>query len=58
LRWEARVTFREVVRIMVDAGMEALGLKPPGEGQKVRSKYGMNSVDRALINPAAKGMET
>lgn len=52
------MTFREVVRIMVDAGMEALGLKPPGEGQKVLSKYGMNSVDRALVNPATKGMET
>jgi GDPmannose 4,6-dehydratase len=58
LRWKARVTFRELVRIMVDADMEALGLEPPGEGQKVLSKYGMNSVDRALVNPATKGMET
>jgi hypothetical protein len=42
------VTFKELVRIMVDADMEALGLKSPGKGRKILAKYGMNQVDRAL----------
>jgi GDPmannose 4,6-dehydratase len=33
LGWEPRVTFRELVRIMVDADLEAVGLPVPGEGK-------------------------
>jgi GDPmannose 4,6-dehydratase len=51
LGWEPRVTFGELVRIMVDADMEALGLQCPGEGANILSKYGMNPVDRALCKP-------
>jgi len=32
LSWEPKVTFKELVHIMVDADMEAVGLKPIGEG--------------------------
>lgn len=32
LNWAPRVTFPELVRIMVDADIAALGLQPPGEG--------------------------
>jgi GDPmannose 4,6-dehydratase len=35
LGWEPKVTFKELVKIMVDADMEATGLKPPGEGKKI-----------------------
>ena len=35
LRWEPKVRFRDVVRIMVDADMEALNLEPIGEGKKI-----------------------
>ncbi|HEY2989148.1 MAG TPA: GDP-mannose 4,6-dehydratase [Candidatus Binatia bacterium] len=35
LGWSPRVTFRELVRIMVDADMEALGLKSLGEGIQI-----------------------
>jgi len=35
LGWEPKITFRELVRIMVDADMEAVGLKPIGEGKKI-----------------------
>lgn len=35
LNWWPKVTFQELVRIMVDADMEAIGLKPIGEGRKV-----------------------
>jgi GDPmannose 4,6-dehydratase len=34
LGWEPRVTFRELVRIMVDADLEAVGLPVPGEGTR------------------------
>lgn len=35
LAWEPKVTFKELVRIMVDADMEAVGLDPVGEGVKI-----------------------
>ncbi len=35
LGWEPKIRFKELVRIMVDADMEAVGLQPIGEGQKV-----------------------
>jgi GDPmannose 4,6-dehydratase len=35
LDWHPRVTFKELVKIMVDADMEALGLQPPGEGKRI-----------------------
>ena len=33
LGWEPRVTFEELIAIMIDADMEALGLQPIGHGQ-------------------------
>ena len=35
LGWEPKVTFKELVRIMVDADMEAIGLEPIGEGKQI-----------------------
>lgn len=35
LGWQPRITFTELVRIMVDADMEALGLVPKGEGKTI-----------------------
>jgi GDPmannose 4,6-dehydratase len=35
LGWEPKVTFEDLVRIMVDADLEATGLEPVGEGLKV-----------------------
>jgi GDPmannose 4,6-dehydratase len=35
LGWEPQVTFKELVRIMVDADMELVGLSPPGEGKQI-----------------------
>jgi len=41
LSWEPKVTFRELVRIMVDADLEAAGLKPIGEGIRIlQQKFG------------------
>ena len=49
LGWQPRVTFNELVRIMVDADMEALGLKTSGEGKAILAKHGLNTVDRAIL---------
>lgn len=57
LAWEPKITFRELVRIMVDADMEAVGLNPIGEGKAVLAKKGLNTADSALLNPTYKGTE-
>jgi len=41
LGWRPRVTFKELVRIMVDADMEAAGLTPLGEGKTILSNHGL-----------------
>lgn len=56
LGWNPKVTFKELVRIMVDADMKALGLEPPGEGKVILEKYGLSADDRALVNPTG-GLE-
>lgn len=35
LGWEPRVFFSDLIRIMVDADLELLGLESPGEGRKI-----------------------
>jgi GDPmannose 4,6-dehydratase len=39
LGWEPRVCFRDLVRIMVDADLELMGLEAPGEGRKILEKH-------------------
>jgi GDPmannose 4,6-dehydratase len=49
LGWSPRVTFKQLVRIMVDADMKALGLEPPGEGVSILSKDGLHDILRPTI---------
>ena len=35
LGWKPKVTFYELVKVMVDSDMEMLGLKPVGEGKTI-----------------------
>ena len=39
LEWEPRVFFKDLVRIMVDADLELIGLESPGEGAKIIEKH-------------------
>lgn len=39
LGWEPRVLFKDLVRIMVDADLELLGLNSPGEGRKLLERH-------------------
>ena len=41
LGWEPKVTFKELVKIMVDADMQLTGLTPIGEGEKILSDKGI-----------------
>jgi len=63
LGWEPKITFRELVRIMVDADMEAIGLTPPGEGKKILEEKFTgwhqwdNSVKALYDGNTRRGME-
>jgi GDPmannose 4,6-dehydratase len=50
LGWEPKVKFKELVRIMVDADIEASRLKSPGEGKVILANHGLNTDDRALLS--------
>jgi len=58
LGWEPKVTFKELVRIMVDADLEAVGLQSPGEGKKILQEkfsdwhHWEEAVTRALAQEA------
>jgi GDPmannose 4,6-dehydratase len=40
LGWAPKVSFKDLVKIMVDADLEAAGLSSPGEGRKIISNKG------------------
>jgi GDPmannose 4,6-dehydratase len=41
LKWSPRITFHDLVRIMVDADVEAAGLASPGAGKRILTeKFG------------------
>ncbi|RMD97322.1 MAG: GDP-mannose 4,6-dehydratase [Calditrichaeota bacterium] len=62
LEWSPRVTFEELVQIMVDADMESMGLEPIGQGARIMEKkyYSwhrwQNSVS-AVIHTQTNGFE-
>jgi len=54
LGWSPKVTFKELVRIMVDADLENASLKVPGEGKTILAKYGFTSSDRRMAKKIPK----
>ncbi len=42
LGWEPKITFKELVKIMVDADMELVGLVPPREGERILVDKGIH----------------
>ena len=63
LQWRPRIHFADLVAIMVDADMEALGLQSPGKGESIlREKLGHwhqwhNSVSKAIRASAGRAAE-
>lgn len=49
LGWEPRMTFDELIKIMVDADMELIGLTPPGEGEGIMLNKGINWTRNKVI---------
>jgi len=41
ISWSPRITFKELVKIMVDSDMGLAGLESPGEGKKILEKKGI-----------------
>ena len=58
LGWEPKVTFRNLVRIMVDADLQKVGLRPLGEGFHILEEHfgrwhqWENAVSRAIAAPS------
>ncbi|MGB8707903.1 MAG: GDP-mannose 4,6-dehydratase [Dehalococcoidia bacterium] len=50
LGWSPKVTFKELVRVMVDADLEGAALKAPGEGKTILAKHGFTTVDKTIPN--------
>ncbi|MBU3895798.1 GDP-mannose 4,6-dehydratase, partial [Patescibacteria group bacterium] len=48
LGWNPKVTFKELVKIMVDCDLELTGLEPPGEGKKILEQKGINWTKNQL----------
>ncbi|MEM4655153.1 MAG: GDP-mannose 4,6-dehydratase [Thermosphaera sp.] len=48
LGWEPKVRFHELVKIMVDADLELIGLTPPGEGKKILTEKGIHWTQNKL----------
>jgi GDPmannose 4,6-dehydratase len=46
LQWSPRITFHDLVKIMVDADMQASGLESPGAGEKLLQKHGFDWIRR------------
>ena len=44
LGWQARVSFQELVRIMIDKDLEVEGLASPGEGHKILARKNLDWV--------------
>jgi GDPmannose 4,6-dehydratase len=63
LLWNPKITFKELVRIMVDSDIEALGLQALGEGNRIlenkfdRWHQPQNAVSRAVREAEERGLE-
>ncbi|MEW6183383.1 MAG: GDP-mannose 4,6-dehydratase [Bacillota bacterium] len=62
LGWNPKVRFKELVRIMVDADMEAAGLTPPGEGKRILQEkfsgwHQWETGVKAVYENVRRGME-
>jgi len=52
LGWEPKVTFYDLVRIMVDADLQAIGIEPIGEGVDIVNQLGLDwhTWDKSVTN--------
>jgi GDPmannose 4,6-dehydratase len=48
LGWTPKVTFKEIIKIMVDSDMKMVGLKPIGESEKILKQKGIDWLETDL----------
>jgi GDPmannose 4,6-dehydratase len=48
LNWIPKITFHDLVKIMVDADLEMLGLDSPGQGKKIALKKGFQWLRKTI----------
>ena len=48
LNWSPKITFKELVKIMVDSDMELIRLDSPGEGKKILKQKGISWTENHL----------
>jgi len=48
LGWNPRISFKELVRIMVDSDLELVGLDSPGEGKEILKQKGISWTENHL----------
>ena len=48
LGWNPRISFKELVRIMVDSDLELAGLDSPGERKEILKQKGINWTENHL----------
>ena len=48
LGWKPRVTFNELVKIMIDADMELIGIKPQEDGKAILREKGIHWTENKL----------
>lgn len=49
LGWVPKVTFEELIKIMVDSDMELIGIDTPGEGKKILKEKGIHWTENKFI---------
>ena len=50
LNWSHKITFKDMIRIMVDYDLEALGLPSPGEGKRINQEKGMKWIKKENLS--------
>ena len=48
LGWKPRITFKELVKIMIDADTELIGIKPQGHGKAILQEKGIHWTENKL----------
>lgn len=55
LGWEAKVKFKELIRIMVDCDLKMAGLTHKNEGEKILKKHGITWTNNATLEAIGRG---
>jgi GDPmannose 4,6-dehydratase len=55
LKWTPQITFKELIKVMVDADLEYAGLKSSGEGKAILARHGFSTSDKPINDSVPRG---